>query len=91
MDERNRTEGLHSELFPKDFGDRLECLLELAGLSWEEFAERLGVGHDRVTEWRGGDIPTGREMWHTMPLARSIPGRFEIVLLEAAGSDQGGE
>ncbi len=30
----------HPELFPKDFGERLA---QLASLSWEEFAERLGV------------------------------------------------
>ena len=40
----------YPELFPKDFGERLARLVELAGLSWEEFAGRLGVECDRVTE-----------------------------------------
>ena len=58
--QRNRTEGCHTELFPKDFGDRLERLLVLAGLSWEEFARILGVGLDCVTEWREGKTETKR-------------------------------
>ena len=33
MGERNRAEDCPAELFPKDFGDRLERLIELAGLS----------------------------------------------------------
>ena len=86
---RNRTEDRHEELFPKDFGDRLERLVELGGLSWEEFARVLGVGLDRVTEWRKWTIPTGGEVWQIMSLARSVPGGFEIMLPEAAGSDQG--
>ena len=36
MDARKRQEGFHPELFPEDFGERLERLTELAGLSWEE-------------------------------------------------------
>ena len=73
------------ELFPKDFGERLAQLVELAGLSWEEFAERLGVGCDRVTAWRGGEVPTGGEVWHIMRLAWSIPGGTEVMLPEQAG------
>ena len=34
MDAPNRKEGSYPELFPKDFGERLERLTELAGLSW---------------------------------------------------------
>ena len=46
MDSRRRTEGS----YPEDFGERLKRLTELAGLSWEGFAGRLGVENDRVTE-----------------------------------------
>ena len=49
----------YPELFPEDFGERLEKLVEFVGLSWEEFVDRLGVENDRVTEWRAGTIPTG--------------------------------
>lgn len=84
MDERSRTEGYYPELLPEDFGERPERLIELTGLSWEEFAERLGVRHDRVTEWRGGAIPTGGEMWHILRLALSVPGGKDVMLQEAA-------
>ena len=38
MDSRNEEEDSYPELFPEDFGERLERFTELAGLSWEEFA-----------------------------------------------------
>ena len=88
--ERSRTGNCQADFFPKDFGDRLERLLVLAGLSWEEFPRVLGVGHDRVTEWREGTIPTGGEVWRIMSLARSVLGGFEIMLRESAGSDREG-
>ena len=83
MDSRRRTEGSHPELFPKDFGERLERLREIACLSWEEFAERLSVGGDRVMEWRKGSIPSGGEVWHIMHLASTVPGGVEVMLTEA--------
>ena len=75
----------YPELFPKDFGERLVRLVELAGLSWGEFAERLGVGSARVTEWRGGEVPTGAEVWHIMRLALSVPGGMEVMLPRTLG------
>ena len=83
MDSRNQREGSYPELFPEDFGQRLERFTELADLSWEEFAERLGVALDRVMEWRNGTIPTGGEVWHIMRLAWSVPGGVEVMLTEA--------
>jgi transcriptional regulator with XRE-family HTH domain len=84
MDSRKGTEGSYPELFPKDYPERLERLIELLELTWEEFAERLGVGIDRVTAWREGTIPTGGEVWHIMRLAFSVPGGMEVMLPEAA-------
>ena len=74
MDAPKRMEDSHSELFPKDFDERLERLREIVGLSWEEFAERLGVDDDRVMEWRKGSIPPAERcgtscIWH-----RRFPG-----------------
>ena len=84
MDSRNQGEGS----YPEDFGERLGRFTELADLSWEEFAQRLGVEYDRVMEWRNGTIPTGGEVWHIMRLAWSAPGGIEVMLPEAA---EGGE
>lgn len=81
----------HPELFPKDFGERLARLVDLAGLSWEEFAERLGVQSDRVTEWREGEVPTGGEVWHIMRLAWTVPGGTEAMLPQDAGPSDGGQ
>ena len=88
MDSRNEEEGSVPELFSEDFGQRLERFIEFAGLSWEEFAQRLGVELDRVMEWRNGTIPTGGEVWHIMRLAWSVPSGIEIMLPEIA---EGGE
>ena len=74
------TEDSYPESFPQDFGERLERLVELAGLSWEEFAGRLGVELDRVMAWREGGIPTGGEVWHIMRLAFSVPGGIDVML-----------
>ena len=72
------------ELFPEDFGERLERLIKLAGLSREEFAERLGIEYERVVEWFDGAILTGAEVWHVARLAWSVPGGLEAILPEAA-------
>ena len=73
MDSRNQREGSYPEL---------------AGLSWEEFAGRLGVELDRVMEWRNGTIATGGDVWHIMRLAWSVPGGIEVTLPEAAEGGQ---
>ena len=79
-----RIDDSYPKLFPEDFGERLERLTKLAGLSWEEFAQLLGVENDRVTEWREGTIPTGGEVWRIMRLARLTSGGIEVMLPEAA-------
>ena len=56
MEASKQIEDSYPELFPKDFGERLR---ELAGLSWEEFAERLSADDDRVMEWRKSSVPSG--------------------------------
>ncbi len=85
MDARKRQEDPHPDPFPEDFGERLERLIEFAGVSSEEFAERLGIDVDRVMEWREGAVPTGGEVWHIMRLASSVPGGIEFMQAESAG------
>ena len=84
MDSGKREEDSYPELFPDDFGQRLERLLELADISWEQFADFLGVEYDRVIEWREGAIPTGGQVWQVMHLAWSVPGGIEVMLPETA-------
>ena len=62
MHEMEREEDCCSHLFPEDFAWRLERLIELAGLSREEFAERLGIDYERVAEWFEGAELTGGEV-----------------------------
>ena len=84
MEHRKRIEDFRPAPWPEDFPRRLERLTQLAGLSWEEFAERLGIKDDRVTEWRTGTIPTGGEVWLIMRLALSVPSGFKVMVPEAA-------
>lgn len=79
MNKKEQDEGF-SPPFPEDFDERLERLIELAGLSREEFAQRLGFEYDRVAEWFEGAELTGGEVWHLARFASSIPGGLEIIV-----------
>ena len=83
MEAGKQIEESYPELFPKDFGERLEWLRELAGLSWKELAKQLSTEGDRVMEWRKGSVPSGGEVWHIMHLASTDPGGVEVMLTEA--------
>ena len=79
------------EFVPEGLRRAAGAACETHRLSWEEFAERLGVECERVTEWRGGEVPTGGEAWHIMRLALSIPGGTEVMLPQNAGPNERGE
>lgn len=70
--------------FPEDFPERLERLKDLAGLSWEELAQVLGVSRRRMMRWRRGGKPDGRAFWAIMCLAAQVPGGKNTILYGAA-------
>ena len=78
--ERNRTEGCCPPPFPEDFGERLEGLKEMVGVSWGEFAGLVGVTQRGLLKWRRGGPPSGAYLWSIIELARDVPGGFELIL-----------
>ena len=78
--ERNRIEEYRPPPFPDDFGERLERLKELSGLSWGEFAELLGVTQRGLLKWRRGGPPSGAYFWAIIELAREVPGGYETIM-----------
>ena len=46
------TEPLDGGVLPEDFGERLEQLKELSGLSWRGMAKALGVDPKQLRMWR---------------------------------------
>ena len=84
--ELNRIEDYRPPPFPDDFGERLERLKELSGLSWGEFAELLGVTQRGLLKWRRGGPPSGAYFWAIMELAREVPGGFELMLYGKDGA-----
>ena len=78
--ERNCTLDYSPPPFPDDFGERLEGLKELVGVSWREFAELLGVTERGLLKWRRGGPPSGAYFWAIMELARQVPGGCRLML-----------
>ena len=78
--ERSRTLDLRPPPFPEDFGERLEGLKEMVGVSWGEFAERVGVTERGMLKWRRGGPPSGAYLWSIIGLARDVPSGFELIL-----------
>ena len=87
MNKKEQDDGFEPP-FPEDFHERLERLIELAGLSRAEFAQRLGFDYDRVAEWFEGAELSGGEVWHVVRFAWSIPGGFEIIIPGAGGGTE---
>ncbi len=85
---RKRTLNNRPPPFPEDFGERLEGLKELSGLSWGEFAERLSVTQRGLAKWRNGGPPSGAYFWAIIELARDVPGGFELMLDGDAGIEK---
>ena len=69
-----------SGVLPEDFVRRLTLLKEASGLTWNGFAEALGVDPKQVLRWRHGTEPCGGAMHSLTLLAARIPGGLELLL-----------
>ena len=89
-DLRNRIEDYSPPPWPEDFGDRLEGLKKLSGLSWRGMAELLGVTDRGALKWRRGGRPSAANLMAIMELARDVPGGYELMLHgeECSGEEQ---
>ena len=91
IEERNRTLDYRPPPWPEDFGERLEGLKELAGLSWLEMAELLAVTDRGALKWRRGGRPSAANLLAIMELARGVPGGYELMLYGDDGGAADGE
>ena len=67
--------------WPEDFPQRLERLLEMAGLSRQDLARFLGVTERTVQTWLGGrGRPRGGNFYAIVQLSRGVPGGFELMI-----------
>ncbi len=82
-----RKGSIRDRLWPDDFGERLERLMEMAGLSRQELAQGMGVTERTVQKWLDGGMPTGANFWGIAELARRVPGGMELILHGKAGAD----
>ncbi len=86
--ERSRTLDLRPPPFPEDFGERLEGLKEMVGVSWGEFAERVGVTERGMLKWRRGGPPSGAYLWSIIELARELPGGYDLMMYGDDGTEE---
>ena len=85
--ERKRTLNNRPPAFPEDFGERLERLKELSGLSWGEFAERLSVTQRGLSKWPKGGPPSGAYLWAIVKLVREFPGGYDLMMYGDDGTE----
>lgn len=69
-----------SGVLPDDFVRRLVLLKEASGLSWNGFADALGVDPKQVLRWRHGTEPCGGAMLSLIRLAARTPGGLDLFL-----------
>ena len=68
---------------PRDFPERLDRLKRASGLTWEEFAEALGVDVKRVLSWRHGIEPRGGAYHALLEFASRLPDGLDTLMGEA--------
>ena len=67
---------------PVDFAKRLIRLKKASGLTWDEFAQVLGVELKQVLRWQNGTEPCGGAYHCLVCLATWIPGGLDILMGE---------
>lgn len=58
--------------FPDDFPRRVGRLKEASGLTWSEFAARLGTNPLTVRRWRQGTRPNALHLYALLDLAAAL-------------------
>ena len=91
LEQWNRMENNGPPPFPEDFGERLEALQRMTGLSWGGFARSIGVTQTGLRKWRRGGPPSGTYFWAIIEFARGVPGGFELMLHGRASNGGGVE
>ena len=59
----------------------------MTGLSWQEFAELLGVTQRGLLKWRRVGPPSGAYLWAILDLASGVPGGFDLLRYGTEGSE----
>ena len=77
-------------MFPDDFGERLVRLKTATGLSWNRFAECIGIDPRQLQRWRDGTVPGGHAMFALFLLASHIPGGMRVLLTGQSGRGRRG-
>ena len=67
---------------PEDSAVRLDRLKQASGLTWDGFAEALGVERKQLLRWRRGTQPCGSAYHALVELAPWVPGSLDILLGE---------
>ena len=73
--------------WPEDFGERLELLMRMAGLTPEDLADELGVTVRTVRKWLRGGMPAGPNFWGIIMLARGVPGGYDLIMRGGSGQE----
>ena len=69
-----------SGVLPQDFAQRLDRLRRAANLTWNGFADALGVDRKQVLRWKDGTEPCGGAMLSIFGLAALVPGGLDIIM-----------
>ena len=67
---------------PEDFVQRLHLLKKRTGLTWNGFADLLGVDRKQRLRWRRGTEPCGGAYRSLVRIARWVPGGLDLMVGE---------